>query len=266
MRKLKKLWYKLIRKKPTDMPTVKYWKYQNSVEAKVTYNEDGALIMKMTGEDYPFPGFPRGYLLFDKLSKLKHEIKNRIFNWAWQMLDEGTLAKDVAAEIKGPILDTIFELAEDTKYDQVPYKRMFLPVKEIYRAWTEVAPGERSLRLRDVLTFILQEDDGYRFRFQWLVNYFNPNRWWVRVLGKDPIEQFLRALTILEFAEVIGDMKDKQKLLRRVLAAILEDDGIKSTFMKFCKEVDWNKIKLSEADKYHFRGKYFKVDYGLFEY
>ena len=51
-------------------------------------------------------------------------------------------------------------------------ERMFMPVKEIYRAWTKVAPGERSLKLRDILTFILQEDDGYRFRVQFMAGYF----------------------------------------------------------------------------------------------
>ena len=161
--------------------------------------------------------------------------------------------------------DKIFLLAENTKYDQVPYERMFKPVKEIYRAWTKVASGERSLKIRDILTFILQEDDGYRFRVQWLVTYFNPNKWWMRIWG-DPIQQFEKALFMTERAEVIGDMKDKIKLLKTILMLILKDESIKDKFLAFCKEVDWNKVKLSKADKYHFRGKYFKVDYQLFDY
>ena len=72
------------------MPMIQYWKYQEKQEAKVTRNKDGALIMKITGEKEDFPGFPRGYLLFGKLSKLKHEVKNQIFNYAWQKLEENT--------------------------------------------------------------------------------------------------------------------------------------------------------------------------------
>ena len=259
-------YYRLIKKSPADMPMIQYWKFQEKQEAKVTHNKDGELIMKIVGETEDFPGFPRGYLLFGKLSKLKHEIKNQIFNYAWQKLEEKVSEEKIIKEIKGEVFDRIFQLAEDTKYDQVPYERMYRPVKEIYRAWTKVAPGERSLKLRDILTFVLQEDDSYRFRFQWLVTYFNPNKWWMKLWGKDIIIQFEKALCMVERAEVIGDMKDKVKLLRRVLMLILKDRNIKNKFLSFCKELDWEKVKLSKADKYHFRGKYFRVDLNLFDY
>jgi len=49
------------------MEMVKYWKTQSSVQAKVT-EKDGVTIMIMEGEKYDFPGFPRGHLLFGKLS------------------------------------------------------------------------------------------------------------------------------------------------------------------------------------------------------
>jgi len=264
--KLKKLWYRLIKKSPADMPSIKYWKYQEKQEAKVTRNKDGALIMKILGEDQDFPGFPRGYLLFGKLSRLKHEIKNQIFNYAWQKLEEKTPEEEIIREIKTEVFDRIFQLSEDTKYDRIPYERMYKPVKEIYRAWTKAASSNCSLKLRDILTFILQEDDSYRFRVQFLVAYFNPNKWWMRLLGKDIVKQFEKALWMVERAEVIGDMKDKVKLLRRILLLVLKDESTKNKFLSFCKEVDWRKVKLSEADKYHFRGKYFKVDMDLFDY
>ena len=244
------------------MPTIKYWKFQDKQEAKLTRNKEGALIMKILGEDEDFPGFPRGYLLFGKLSKLKHEIKNQIFNESWKKLEEKIPEEKIIKEIKES-LERIFLLAEDTKYDRVPYERMYRPVKEIYRAWTKISPESK---LRNVLTFILQEDDSYRFRLQWMVNYFNPNKWWMRLLGKDILQRFEKALWMLERAEVIGDMKDKIKLLGRILLLVLSDKNIKDKFLSFCKEVDWEKVKLSKADKYHFRGKYFRVDYDLFDY
>src|SRR3990167_7003649 len=249
MRIFKKWWYRLIKKGPADMPMIKYWKYQDKQEAKATTNKDGELIMKITGEDEDFPGFPRGYLLFGKLSKLKHEIKNQIFNESWKKLELGIPEENIIENIKKTISPNIFALSEETKYDQVPFERMFLPVKEIYRAWTKAAPGENSLKWRDILTFIIQEDDGYRFRLQFLAEYVKPWRW------IDPVKQFDRALAMVELGEVIGDMKEKQKLLRRVLLMVLRDKGIRERFDAFVKEVDWNKVKLSKADKYHFRGK-----------
>ena len=41
---------------------------------------------------------------------------------------------------------------------------------------------------------------------------------------------------------------------------------IRDLFKRFCQEVRWHKVKLTKADKYHMRGKYFKVDFDLFDY
>ena len=235
------------------MPMIQYWKYKVTEQAKVTYNKDGALVMKIAGENEDFPGFPRGYLLFGKLSKLKHEIKNQIFNHAWKKLEEKTPEKEIAEEIKGVILDRIFTLAEETKYDHVPVKRMHKPVRELYRAWTKINPSERSLKLRDIVCFILQEDDSYRFRLQWMVGYFKRKD----VIGFD------KALGMLQQGEVVRDMKDKQRLLKRVLLVYARHS---KSFIPLMKEIDWKKMRLSKADKYHFRGKYFRVDYDLFDY
>ena len=237
------------------MPMIQYWKYKLTEQAKVTYSKDGALVMKIAGEKEDFPGFPRGYLLFRKLSKLKHEIKNQIFNDSWRLLEEGKSEEEIAARIKGEVLDRIFTLAEETKYDRVPPKRMHAPVRELYRAWTKVNPSERSLKLRDITCFILQEDDSYRFRLQWMVGYFRPRG--------DMIGSFGKALGMLQQGEVVRDMKDKQRLLKRVLLVYARHS---KSFIPLMKEIDWKKMKLSKADKYHFRGKYFKVDMDLFDY
>ena len=256
---IRRWFFKKIGKTPADMPMVRYWKTKAAVQAKVTTNEDGALVMHMEGEDHPFPGFPRGYLLFGALSKLKHEIKNQIFNACWELIgkDEWIMGQVYAA------LGNIYQLAEKTKYDMVPPEKMVKAVREIHRAWTKVAP--QHTKLRDILCFILQEDDSYRFRVQWIAQRFL-NPWF----GGDPTKNWIIrldwALEDLEHAEVIGDMKERQRLLRTVLMAILLDKRWSRAFVELMNEIDWKKVVLSEADKYHFRGKYFKVDMDLFEY
>ena len=77
---------------------------------------------------------------------------------------------------------------------------------------------------------------------------------------------FAHAMKMLAHAEVIGDMKERVRLWRRILLLMLEDETIRNLFEKLCKEIDWKKVKLSAGDKYHFRGKYFKVDYPYLEY
>ncbi len=240
------------------MEMVQYWKTKESISAKVSRAKEGHLIMHLEGEKYPIQGFPRGYLLFGALSKLKHEIKNQVFNESWRKLEEGVTNKEVISDIKKTLFSSIAELAEKSKYDMIPESAMTPSVKEIYRAWTKVSP-ETSV-LRDYLCFILQEDDSYRMRVQWLVMWFG---WFAKW---QPVKTFEYALKMLEHGEVINDMKERERLLRKILLLVLKDKNIKDKFERFFKEVDWNKVKLTRADKFHFRGKYFKVDLNLFEY
>lgn len=242
------------------MRMVQYWKTKTSAEAKVTKGKDGNTIMMIEGESEPFPGYPRGFLLFGKLSKLKHEIKNQVFNESWHLLESGATPETIVARIRQEVLPRIVTLSKETKYDHVPIEKMSPAVKEIYRAWGVVAPGENSLAVRDITCFILQEDDSYRMRLQWIVPYMGLLRY------INPVKAFDNALQWLEHAEVIDDMKERQRLFRRIFMAILENPHIRSRFIAFMKEVNWRKVALSKADKFHFRGKYFRVDLDKFSY
>jgi hypothetical protein len=259
MYKFRKFWYKLLKRNPAQMKMVKYWKFKEAVAAKVVKGLDGSIMMQMEGEDYPFPTFPRGYLLYGPLSKLKHEIKNQIFNDSWKLLEEGKEKGEIIKRIKDRLFGSIAEIADTMKYDMLPPSSMTLSVREIHRAWTKVAPS-KTYPLRDYLCLILQEDDGYRMRCQWLVTWFG---WLFKFF---PVNRFEYSLKMLEIAEVIGDMKERIRLLRRILMLVLEDKTIRKLFEDFVKEADWSKIKLTEGDKYHFRGKWFKVDLNLFDY
>ncbi|MBI5573491.1 MAG: hypothetical protein HY919_02925 [Elusimicrobia bacterium] len=259
MIKFWKLYYRLIGMTPDKMEMVQYWRKGESVAAKVIKAPDGSFIMKMCGEKYPFPTFPRGHLLYGNLSRLKHEIKNQIFNESWAEKENPEAVKN----IKYKLFYEIPKYFEPLKFDIIPFKNLTPSVREIYRAWTKVAP-EKTFILRDYLCFILQEDDSYRMRIQWLAGFFNPNgiilRWF------DPINLFEKALKMLEHAEIIGDMKERILLLRTILLLCLKDKDIKDLFVKFVREVNWKKVRLTKGDKYFFRGKYFKVDYPYLDY
>lgn len=257
------------------MPMVNYWREQDSIAAIITTNEDGATVMKMGEGDkrelYDFPGFPRGYLLFGSykgrpygpLSVLKHEIKNQLFNESWSLLEKG---EDISIQFKSK-LDKIYEITKDLEYEMLPPEKMFMGVRELWRAMTVLEkkyPESKIGLLKKTLTFIMSEDDAYRFRIFWITEIFNPNKWYLRFIN--PVKLLKIALQELEHAEMIGDMKERIKLLRTVLIALLKDKKIKKLFLELCREVDWDKLKLSEADKYHFRAKYFKVDWDKFDY
>lgn len=241
---------------------VSYWMTKEAVEAKVVKNKDGYYEMFMEGEKYPFPGYPRGSLLYGQLSVLKHNVKNKIFNDTWYMLEDGKTHEEVMKHIKEESLPAIFEILEKQKYDMVPPEKMVPPVREIWRALTAIqGDSERVRKCRDIITFVLQEDDAYRFRFQWIMKFFK-----YKFFRRNYIKLFDYALSMIEHAEVVGDMKERQRLFRRGMMNALKDPSIQKYFIAFLKEVDWNKLKLSKADKYFFRAKYFKVDYPEYEY
>lgn len=253
--------FKILRKTPNDMPMVRYWKTTDKVAAKVITNKDGALVMKMEGEDEVFPGFPRGHSLYGTLSKLKHEIKNQIFNEAWAMLEEDKPKEEVIGMIKEKMTGGLQQYVESLRYDMVPYEKMIGPVKELWRVLTLMEKKEPKLKFfKEALTFIMQEDDAYRFRMMWLVQIFRP-RWW-----SNPVKLFRLAMEEIEHAEVVEDMKERERLWRRIMLLALEDPKILSLFKEFCSLVDFNKLKLTRADKYHLRAKWFKCDWMYFEY
>lgn len=240
------------------MPMVQYWKYKEAVVAKITKAKDGSQIMILEGEKYPLTTYPRGYLLFGLLSKLKHEIKNQVFNESWTKLEVGENKDEIIADIKKTLFEEIPKYYEPMKYDLLPPQTMCPAVREIYRAWTKISP-ETGI-LRDYLCLIIQEDDSYRYRVSWLVTWFG---WLAK---RNPIKTFEYALSMLEHGEVIKDMKERQRLLKRILMLVLEDENIREKFIRLFKEIDWRKVKLTKGDKYHFRGKYFKVDLDVLEY
>lgn len=259
------------------MPMVQYWKSKSTVQAKII-KKDGVWTMKLDGEKQTFPTFPRGYLLFGKLSKLKHEIKNQIFNDSWWRLEEGIPNEQVIREAKEKLFTNISELMKEFKYDLIPPEGLCQSVREIHRAFTRIGENhlqkEKIYLVRDMLCLILHEDDGYRFRAMDMAEYFNPNRWYIRLYGFltgksyfEMIKTLLeKALQTIEHCEVIGDMKERIRLFRRIILLAISDPKVGRLFEKLCQELNWKKLFLTEADRFHFRGKYYKVDYRIFDY
>jgi len=142
------------------MEMVRYWLRRDMSRARVTVGKDKSYHMLIDGEQYPYPGFPRGYLMnkfheeleYPILSRLKHAVKNKIFNEPY-------------AEIE--------RLSKETNVHMVPKEHMAPAVRHIWETFEKMEEmevttdmKERIRLIRNVLCFIMQEDDSYRFRFQ----------------------------------------------------------------------------------------------------
>jgi hypothetical protein len=176
------VWYRFF---PPEM--LDYTKHADGVPAKVIRMKDGSYGMQMKGEKYVQTGIPRGHILLGPLAKMKHKLKNMVFN-------------QVFAELE--------KMSAEHETDMMPPEHQKPPVRELYRVLLELENAEvtpdmkgRIKLIRKVLTFFLQEDDAYCLRFQWVM-----------------------------------------------------------------ERLDMKKIKLTDADKYFFRAKYFKVDHSHFDY
>lgn len=146
-------WYKHF---PPEM--VSYWKTKESARAKIVNQPDGSLGMQVEGEKYVFPGFPRGPVLMGSLSKVKHQIR-MAFN-----------------EARGRIQ----EIMDSTKHEVLPVEKMCPMVRELWRAFEELENAEVTEDMKErirlykvVICHLFQEDDAYRFRFQWLSERIN---------------------------------------------------------------------------------------------
>ena len=82
-----------------------------------------------------------------------------------------------------------------------------------------------------------------------------------------PVRELYRALDELENAEVIPDMKGRIRLIKKVITFFLqEDDAYRMRWQWIMERINMKKVKLTKADKYYFRGKYFKVDHDKLDY
>ena len=80
-------------------------------------------------------------------------------------------------------------------------------------------------------------------------------------LYSKPIKEISRVFDELIEAETEAQMRTKWKKIKKFICAFLEEDvAYRYRFQWFIEHLDVSKVKLSDADKYYFRPKRFKVD------
>lgn len=257
---------------------VSYWKKGDVSRAKLVTLEDGSYAMRIEGEKYPLYGFPRGPVLFGPLAKIKYLAKNLVFNQVWKMIEDGKPEEEIMNYIFSVARPVLKEEIKKVKYDMFPSEKLCPSVRELWRALSVIEKTIQNPQVREDfrifkegLTFFLQEDDAYRFRLQWMAGFLNPNAWWRKIyylLKRKKYsfrEELRQVFSLLKEAEITPDMRGRSNLIERVLFFFL-DSEFGEHIEEIVKELNWKKLKLSKADTYYFRGKYFKVDYAEFDY
>ena len=258
---------------------VNYWKTGDMARAKLVTMEDGSYAMLIEGEKYPLYGFPRGPVLFGPLAKLKNLAKNLIFNQVWKMLEEKQTDEEINNYIFKVALPVVLEEIKKMKYDMFPPEKLCPAMRELWRALSVIEKRipdklsqEEFRTLKEGITFFFQEDDAYRFRLQWMSKYVDPKNilrrlyYFIKRKQYSFAEELKTVFEFLDNAEITPDMKGRSVLIKRILLFFMKDPSFSDLMEDIVIELDWKKMYLSKADRYYFRGKYFKVDLENFDY
>lgn len=128
-------------------------------------------------------------------------------------------------------------------------------IQEVYRTSevllkyiTDKEIVERVVKLRDIFCMILQMDSAYRARFQDIVPEFHKD-----ALTKNPKKEIRRVMDIFirrEAVDGMNAMTTKWQGLKKILLIILSFRRIKNILVKALLELDFDKVKMDEADFY----------------
>ena|SRR3990167_823788 len=81
------------------------------------------------------------------------------------------------------------------------------------------------------------------------------------------VKEIFRVLENMEEMEVTPDMRGRIRLIRKVITFFLsEDDAYRHRAQYFLSHLDQKKIKLTDADLYYARAKYWKPDIEHYDY
>ena len=141
----------LFKRKPN---VVQYGDRSGKERAQPVFNEKTqSMELHISGERYPLRGFPRHHVLHGPLAPLKRYVKNFIIEQMVKCLPY----KIPDAQLVPPVreLARIFDLAIQAE-DEPEMKRLMEQFK-------------------DAITMALNEDDAWRYRWQWMMENINMN-------------------------------------------------------------------------------------------
>src|SRR3990167_5768478 len=118
-------------------------------------------------------------------------------------------------------------------------------LREVNRAWHTLGDETyHSRRIRHLVLAILQYDDAYRFRFQRMMEDMDPERF-----RTDPLGELSRIVALAEGREQAGRLRETWRMAKLFLR-LARFHPIRRHIVAFFEQVDLEKMRLSEADRY----------------
>ena len=222
---------------------------------KVELPTSGGVLTYMTGNEYPYRGFPFHEFVekidfIKKLSRgvlsgLFHEVKRTNKLWLVCLLPALWFFKSL-------VYSAIYSFHRLIVRSRVKPEKYSEPIRELHAAFSYDNYSEdgktRQLRqwLKDILCMILEFDNAYRFRFQDVIEELDKKN-----LRKNPIGELDKLLVSMQSRELGQDIKDTWYLLRLFCKFYLRFDGrMQRILVDTLSRLDLSKLKLSPEDKY----------------
>ena len=222
---------------------------------KVELPISGGVLTYMTGNEYPYRGFPF-HEFVDKidfikklsrgvLSGLFHEVKRVNRLWLITLLPAIWFFKPL-------VYSAIYSFHRLIVRSRIKPDKYSEPIRELHAAFSyddyleDGKTRQLSQWLKDILCMILEFDNAYRFRFQDVIEELDKEN-----LKKNPLNELDKFLTSMQSRELGQDIKDTWYLLRLFCKFYLRfDRRMRNIITDTLYRLDLTKLKLSDDDKY----------------
>lgn len=220
------------------------------------YPEDSGSLTRLEGCSYLYKGYPSGMIMRQlNISKDCGWMMASVFNKAIILLSILTFVffRKIAKKNFIRLCESYFKLAHE------PLKRQgFIPqehewcvsVRELYRMSEVILRGKEIFgKFRDIALMILEQDTAYRFVMQDILPEINLDN-----LKKSPRKEINRLFDLIIQREIPGDQRNKWIKIKKLAMLALRIPKIKKLTKRFFLGLDYEKIKLDEADWYFVLG------------
>jgi hypothetical protein len=229
----------LVGKRPADT------KKDDITVARVDFPKTGGVLTFYLGHKYPMKGFA----ISETVQKIN--IIKSTLHYAVSKLAENKFSLLLFFLFFRKSLELVFSTFIETVYKSMFYEmlsenRWCDCVREVRRVFSKIGV---SPELTGVVSLMLEFDDAYRYRFQWVMEKLNKENKTI-----PEIQRLLGILAENEFhpeSQNENRLGDKWKKYKKAVHLLRLHRPSMKLIKAFLKEVDIDKIKLSKEDRYH---------------
>lgn len=219
--------------------------------------EKGGILTKLVGCSYLFKGNPNPAIMGQlKVSKDASWILLDIFKNKWVLLLAGLIyliSRKLAKKCFVKVCDYYFRFAYNPlRPHLLKGDRYSVFGVEIFRVSEKIINEIKdrdvkdvSAKLRNIALMIVDVDTAYRFVAQDIIPEINPEN-----LKKDIVKEIRRIFSILDEREETISQRNKWKKVEKGLIFLLKSKKVREWTIKFIDGLDYERIKLDEADWY----------------